>query len=70
TSESASMAEDASPILVDGLANDSDVDGDDLTITRGVTELGMASVVDNKIEYTPTPNSNGVAIVSYTLSDG
>ncbi|MEL0633109.1 Ig-like domain-containing protein [Pseudoalteromonas carrageenovora] len=70
TSDSASMAEDASPILVDVLANDSDVDGDDLTITRVVTELGMASVVDNKIEYTPTPNSNGVAIVSYTISDG
>ncbi|TMP05576.1 hypothetical protein CWC11_09600 [Pseudoalteromonas sp. S3178] len=70
TSDSASMIEDASPILIDVLANDSDIDGDNLTITRAVTELGMASVVENKIEYTPTPNSNGVAIVSYTISDG
>jgi len=70
TSDSASMIEDASPILIDVLANDSDVDDDNLTITRVVTELGMASIVENKIEYTPTPNSNGVAIVSYTISDG
>ncbi|WP_166419768.1 Ig-like domain-containing protein [Pseudoalteromonas sp. Z1A8] len=69
-SDSASMVEDASPILVDVLANDTDVDGDNLTITSVATELGMASIVGNKIEYTPTPNSNGVAIVSYTLSDG
>ncbi len=70
TSDSASMIEDASPILIDVLANDSDVDDDNLTITRVVTELGMASIVENKIEYTPAPNSNGVAIVSYTISDG
>ncbi|MBQ4799501.1 tandem-95 repeat protein [Pseudoalteromonas sp. MMG006] len=70
TPDSASMEEDASPILIDVLANDSDIDGDNLTITDVVTDLGMASVVGNKIEYTPTPNSNGVAIVSYTISDG
>lgn len=68
--DSAAMQEDASPILVDVLANDTDIDSDNLTITSVGTEFGSASIVDNKIQYSPPPHSNGVAIVSYTVSDG
>uniref|UniRef100_UPI000466F5F7 cadherin domain-containing protein n=1 Tax=Pseudoalteromonas sp. TB64 TaxID=1938600 RepID=UPI000466F5F7 len=33
-------------------------------------DSGSVSVVDNKIQYTPLANANGVVSVSYTLDDG
>ncbi|KPZ52489.1 Ig-like domain-containing protein [Pseudoalteromonas sp. P1-25] len=67
--DSAAMQEDAPPILVDVLTNDTDVDGDNLTITSVSTEFGSASIADNKIQYSAGPNANGVAIVTYSISD-
>ncbi|MEL6565489.1 MAG: tandem-95 repeat protein, partial [Pseudomonadota bacterium] len=54
------------------LANDSDVDGDTLTITGAVTSGGGIATVnaDNTITYTPPLNASGTQIVTYTLSDG
>ncbi|WP_165740585.1 Ig-like domain-containing protein [Pseudoalteromonas sp. Z1A6] len=70
TTDSATMNEDAPALLVNVLANDSDIDGDTLTITAATADIGSASVVDNKIQYTPAANTNGTAIISYTISDG
>ncbi|MDN3384151.1 Ig-like domain-containing protein [Pseudoalteromonas sp. APC 3358] len=67
--DSATMNEDAPALLVNVLANDSDIDGDTLTITAATADIGSASVVDNKIQYTPAANTNGTAIISYTISD-
>ncbi|MDN3389504.1 Ig-like domain-containing protein [Pseudoalteromonas sp. APC 3691] len=68
--DSATMNEDAPALLVNVLANDSDIDGDTLVITAATADRGSASVVDNKIQYTPAPNTNGTAIINYTISDG
>ncbi|MBB1304107.1 Ig-like domain-containing protein [Pseudoalteromonas sp. SR43-5] len=68
--DSATMSEDAPALLVNVLANDSDIDGDTLVITAATADRGSASVVDNKIQYTPAPNTNGTAIINYTISDG
>ncbi|MEI8664615.1 Ig-like domain-containing protein [Pseudoalteromonas sp. B28] len=68
--DSATMSEDAPALLVNVLANDSDIDGDTLVITAATADRGSASVVDNKIQYTPAPNTNGTAIIYYTISDG
>jgi large repetitive protein len=65
-----SIVEDSPPILVDVLANDSDIDGDNLTIISTSTNLGLVTIVDNKIQYTPAINSNGVALIPYTITDG
>ncbi|WP_165728147.1 Ig-like domain-containing protein [Pseudoalteromonas sp. 31A1] len=70
TTDSATMNEDAPALLVNVLANDSDIDGDTLTITAATADIGSASVVDNKIQYTPAANTNGTAIINYTISDG
>jgi len=67
--DSAAMQEDAAPILVDVLANDTDIDSDNLTITRVSTEFGSASIVDNKIQYSTVLNTSGAALVTYTVSD-
>ncbi|MEZ7490620.1 Ig-like domain-containing protein [Pseudoalteromonas distincta] len=68
--DSATMSEDAPALLVNVLANDSDIDGNTLVITAATADRGSASVVDNKIQYTPAPNTNGTAIINYTISDG
>ncbi|MBB1290143.1 tandem-95 repeat protein [Pseudoalteromonas sp. SR43-6] len=68
--DSATMNEDAPALLVNVLANDSDIDGDTLVITAATADRGSASVVDNKIQYTPAANTNGTAIINYTISDG
>ena len=68
--DSATMNEDAPALLVNVLANDSDIDGDTLVITAATADRGSASVADNKIQYTPAPNTNGTAIINYTISDG
>ena len=54
------------------LANDSDVEGDVLTIVE-VSDPFYGGVVinpDHTITYTPPENYNGMAIFSYTISDG
>ncbi|MBB1378170.1 Ig-like domain-containing protein [Pseudoalteromonas sp. SR43-2] len=68
--DSATMNEDAPALLVNVLANDSDIDGVTLVITAATADRGSASVVDNKIQYTPAANTNGTAIINYTISDG
>ncbi|MGY8836782.1 MAG: Ig-like domain-containing protein [Enterobacterales bacterium] len=68
--DSVTMNEDGPAVLVNVLANDSDIDGDTLAITAATADIGSASVVDNKIQYTPVANKNGTAIISYTISDG
>src|SRR5207237_697986 len=58
-------------VTVDVLANDSDVDGDTLTvsITSGPAH-GTASVSSNHVVYTPTTGFVGQDEVVYSISDG
>ncbi len=57
-------------ITVDVLANDTDPDGDALTITN-VTQpqAGSATIVNNKVVYTPN-GTVGSMSMTYTISDG
>ena len=69
-----SVAEDSGPNVLAVRANDSDVDGDALTITA-VTQpaSGGTVAVSNggaTVTFTPTLNFNGQASFTYTLSDG
>ncbi|HEX7255988.1 MAG TPA: Calx-beta domain-containing protein [Gaiellaceae bacterium] len=63
--------EDA-PRTIDVLANDTDVDGDALTVT-GSTDgaRGTTTVLDdNRVRYTPSPGATGDDTFEYTVSDG
>ncbi len=53
------------------LDNDSDIDGDDLTITD-VGDAGNGMVTNNGIDvtYTPAADFNGADAFTYTISDG
>ena len=53
------------------LVNDSDPDGDTLTITAvGSPSRGTATIVGNRISYTPAAGFVGSDAFNYTISDG
>ena len=55
------------------LANDSDVDGDTLTITSVGNAAGGSVTLDantGEITFTPTANASGTASFDYTIGDG
>jgi hypothetical protein len=59
-------------LMIDALANDSDKDGDALTIT-GIPsqgEHGSASVKNGALIYSPKPGFNGEDAFTYEISDG
>jgi large repetitive protein len=69
--DSATLDED-SAATIDVVANDSDLDGDALTVTA-VTQPahGSAAIADaHHVTYTPAANYNGADAFSYTISDG
>ena len=59
--------------MTDVLADDSDPEGDDLTITA-VTQgaKGTVAIVDSgaRLTYEPDANANGADTFTYTVSDG
>lgn len=58
-------------INIDVLANDSDEDGDNLTISSvNPGNNGITQIVDHKIVYTPQANFNGIDSFSYEIDDG
>ncbi|WP_457605959.1 Ig-like domain-containing protein [Nitratifractor sp.] len=70
TDDSATVDEDGS-VTIDVLANDSDPDGDTLTIQSvGTPAHGAASASGGQIVYTPNPDYNGPDSFTYTISDG
>ncbi|MDR7125354.1 Hint domain-containing protein [Pseudotabrizicola sp. 4114] len=60
------------PVVVDVLANDTDADGDVLTIVGTPTTSDGTVVVnpDGTITFTPNTGFTGAAVVNYTVSDG
>jgi large repetitive protein len=59
------------PVIVPVLANDTDVDGDPLTVTAASAPNGTITILpDGTVRYTPNPNFNGTDTITYTISDG
>ncbi|WP_049762913.1 Ig-like domain-containing protein [Shewanella denitrificans] len=56
---------------VDVLANDTDADGDTLTVRQVSSQFGTAVVLDNQqISYTPAADFIGTDVLVYSISDG
>ncbi|GAJ75105.1 T1SS secreted agglutinin [Vibrio sp. JCM 18905] len=66
------QTDEDSQVVIDVLANDSDIEGDDLSITSASVseEQGIVEIVDGKLVFTPAENFNGNATIRYTISDG
>ncbi len=62
------------PVTIPALANDSDVDGDTLSVTSFTQPAPAAGVVtlnaDGTFTFSPILNFNGAASFAYTVSDG
>ncbi len=58
------------PVLIPVLPNDSDPDGDPISLIAAVASVGQATVVGNQVNYVPPANFNGTATITYTISDG
>ena len=73
TDDTFTVNEDSGTSLLDVLGNDSDPDGDTLTVTA-VTQPapGTGSVINNgtSVSYTPPLNFHGSTSFSYTIDDG
>ena len=68
--DTATVAEDGS-VIIDVLGNDTDVDGDTLTVTAASSPNGDVVINgDGTLTFTPAPNYNGPAEITYTVSDG
>ncbi|WP_165872461.1 Ig-like domain-containing protein [Shewanella frigidimarina] len=58
-------------IEIDVLANDSDADGDTLTVKQVISQFGTAEVLDNQqISYLPAEDFIGTDVLVYSISDG
>lgn len=63
---------EATPIVIDVLANDVDVDGDSLSILGSPVSAQGSVVVndDGTLTFTPSDGFTGTATIDYTVSDG
>src|SRR5262249_13778247 len=52
------------------LVNDSDIDGDTLTITAATTTNGTVSIAGANLVFTPATNYNGPVTLNYSCSEG
>jgi len=70
--DDAATTNENTPVTVNVLANDSDVDGDPLSIIAVSTPTNGSVVVnaDGTVTYTPNPDFNGVDSFTYTITDG
>ncbi len=58
-------------VAIDVLANDTDPDGDALTISEmSATNGSLAVNVNNTLQYTPNSQFNGEDTINYTIDDG
>ncbi|WP_140123521.1 tandem-95 repeat protein, partial [Vibrio parahaemolyticus] len=59
-------------VTIDVLSNDTDVDGDKLSIQSATVPeaQGKVEIVDGKLVFTPAENFNGQAEITYTVTDG
>ena len=68
--DSATTNEDT-PVTINVLANDTDVDGDSLTVTGATASNGTVVVnANNTLSFTPASNFSGTALIQYSISDG
>lgn len=69
----ATTPEDTPINNINVLGNDSDPDGDPLSVTSATVDPAKGTVSvnpDGTLNFVPTPGFTGTAIISYTISDG
>lgn len=68
--DSATVAQDSTNNEIDVLVNDSDVEGQALTLkTVNASGNGTVTIVNNKVNYTPANGFSGSETINYTIED-
>ncbi|UCG56449.1 MAG: tandem-95 repeat protein [Phycisphaerales bacterium] len=69
--DDAAVTDEDTQVTIDVLANDSDVDGDPLTV-QSITqpEHGATEIIEGSVRYTPDPDFSGEDHFTYTIADG
>ncbi|WP_297891191.1 Ig-like domain-containing protein, partial [Shewanella sp.] len=62
--------DDRTSLLLDVLSNDTDADGNMLSLVGASAQQGTVSVESNKLRYIPKTGFDGVDTVTYQVSDG
>ncbi|WP_338018308.1 Ig-like domain-containing protein [Vibrio navarrensis] len=57
-------------VVIDVLTNDTDADGDSLTLSSASVDIGSVNVVNNQLSYTTQSQFFGVATITYSVTDG
>ncbi|WP_153161663.1 VCBS domain-containing protein [Zoogloea sp. 1C4] len=71
TPDPAVSATEDTPVSFPVLGNDTDADGDPLTVTGATASNGTVTVnPDGSLSYKPNPDFHGTDTVTYTISDG
>ncbi|MCU8013901.1 Ig-like domain-containing protein [Shewanella sp. SM74] len=70
TVNDSAATDDRTSLLLDVLSNDSDPDGNALTLVSATAQQGTVSIETNKLRYIPKTGFDGVDTVSYQISDG
>ncbi|MCH4293505.1 Ig-like domain-containing protein [Shewanella sp. 3B26] len=62
---------DSQVLVIDVLANDTDADGDSLSVIGASVDHGSVELLaDNTLRYTPSSGFSGEVVISYQVSDG
>ncbi|ABL99309.1 AAA ATPase containing von Willebrand factor type A (vWA) domain [Shewanella amazonensis SB2B] len=62
---------DSQMLVIDVLANDTDADGDSLSVIGASVDHGSVELLaDNTLRYTPSSGFSGEAVIIYQVSDG
>ncbi|MGY5749469.1 tandem-95 repeat protein, partial [Vibrio antiquarius] len=70
--DDAATTQEDTAVTIDVLPNDTDIDGDKLSIDSAFvpSDQGTVEIVDGKLVFTPAENFNGDAEITYTVTDG
>ena len=69
--DTATTDEDVPATNINVLGNDTDPDGDELTVTDATAANGSVLInADGTLNYTPNANFNGTDTITYTVTDG
>jgi Ca2+-binding RTX toxin-like protein len=71
--DDADVTDEDTPVTVDLIDNDTDEEGDPLTVTGATVPADQGTLVDNgdgTVTFTPADNFNGTATISYSITDG
>ncbi|MEL4302202.1 putative Ig domain-containing protein [Shewanella xiamenensis] len=70
TVDDSAATDDRTSLLIDVLSNDTDVDGNTLTLLSVTAQQGTVTIEANKLRYIPKTGFDGVDTVTYRISDG